>query len=80
MLLLVQRGGMDMKIYVYGTGCGAGNLIDSVLPVEKVTAFVDRLSDGMFLGRPVISLEQLAGRDLDILIVASRDAELVESE
>ncbi|MBQ6372552.1 MAG: class I SAM-dependent methyltransferase [Oscillospiraceae bacterium] len=69
-----------MKIYVYGTGCGSGNLIDEALPAEKVAAFVDHESGGTFLGRPVISLDQLAGRDFDILIVASRDAERVESE
>ena len=69
-----------MNIYVYGTGCGAGDLIDGALPAEKVTAFVEREGGGTFLGRPVISLAQLAGSDFDILIVASRDAELVESE
>lgn len=71
---------MNMKIYVYGTGCGAGGLIDSALPAEKVKAFVEREGGGTFLGRPVISLDQLAGSDFDILIVASRDAEHVERE
>ena len=51
-----------MEIYVYGTGCGAGELIDSALPAERVTAFVDErpVSDS-FLGRPVIRPEALAG-------------------
>ena len=69
-----------MKIYVYGTGCGAGDLADAALPAERVEAFVDRAGGGSFLGRPVISLEQLAGRELDLLIVASRGAERVERE
>ncbi len=30
---------MRMKIYVYGTGCGAGDLIDRALPAERVAAF-----------------------------------------
>ena len=68
-----------MDIYIYGTGCGAGDLVDEALPIEKVTAFVDR-EVGRFLGKPVITLSELAGRDFDLLIVASRDAEHVERE
>ena len=54
--------------------------MDEVLPVEKVTAFVEREGGGTFLGRPVITLEELSKREFDLLIVASRDAEGVESE
>lgn len=68
-----------MDIFIYGTGCGAGDLVDEALPIEKVTAFVDR-EDGRFLGKPVITLSELAGRDFNLLIVASRDAEHVERE
>lgn len=32
---------MRVEVYVYGTGCGAGELIDTVLPAERVAAFVD---------------------------------------
>lgn len=69
-----------MKIYVYGTGCGAGDLVDEALPIEKIEAFVERDGGGSFLGRPVISLEELAGRDFDLLIAASRDAERMAKE
>ena len=70
-----------MEIYVYGTGCGAGDLIDRALPAGKVTAFVDRRGGAdRFLGRPVISLEDLVGRDFDLLIVASREAETIGEE
>ncbi len=69
-----------MEIYVYGTGCGAGELIDAALPAERVRAFVDRPAGGRFLGRPVIAPEELRGRDLDLLIVASRRAEEIERE
>lgn len=68
-----------MDIFIYGTGCGAGDLVDEALPIEKVTAFVDR-EGGRFLGKPMITLSELAGRDFDLLIVASRDAEHVERE
>lgn len=69
-----------MKIYVYGTGCGAGDLVDEALPIEKIEAFVEREGGGSFLGRPVISLEELAGRDFDLLIAASRDSGRVAKE
>ena len=69
-----------MEIYVYGTGCGAGELVDSALPAERVAAFVDdrHVSDS-FLGRPVIGPEDLAERRLDLLIVASRRTERLEA-
>ncbi len=67
-----------MKVYVYGTGCGAGDLVDEALPAERIEAFVTREGGGSFLGRPVITLEQLAGQDFDLLIAASRDSEQIE--
>lgn len=67
-----------MRIYVYGTGCGAGELIDEALPVERVAGFVEERGEGSFLGRPVISPEELALRDFELLIVAGRDAERIE--
>ena len=45
-----------MKIYVYGTGCGAGDLIDAALPAERVEAFVDRAGGGRFLGSLNVAL------------------------
>ena len=67
-----------MEIYVYGTGCGAGELIDSVLPAERVAAFVDGGAHAdSFLGRPVISPEELAGRRCDLILVTTKAAEAV---
>ena len=71
---------MGMKIYLYGTGCGAGDLADGALPPERITAFVEREGGGSFLGRPVIALEELVGRDFDLLIAAGRGAEEIERE
>ncbi|MBO5544440.1 MAG: hypothetical protein J5949_07385, partial [Oscillospiraceae bacterium] len=68
-----------MEIYVYGTGCGAGELIDTAMDIDKVTAFVDS-SGGCFLGRPVISPEELAMLPCDLVIVASRQAEKIGRE
>ncbi len=64
-----------MNIYVYGTGCGAGELIDTALDISRVAAFVDSSATGDFLGRPVISPQELANRPYDLVIVASRQAE-----
>ena len=67
-----------MEIFVYGTGCGAGELIDTALPVERVAAFVDEdPRTGLFLGRPVIQPEELTGRRIDLLIVAGRQSGLI---
>ena len=72
---------MDMEIYVYGTGCGAGELVDAALPAERIAAFVEREPrPARFLGRPVIAPEELPGRQLDLLIVASRDAARIAEE
>lgn len=70
-----------MEIYVYGTGCGAGELIDAALPAGRVAAFVDESArpEG-FLGRPVIAPRELAGRRIDLLIVASRHAGRIAKE
>ena len=67
-----------MELYVYGTGCGAGDLIDGGLSPEKVTAFVESdPSRESFLGRPVISVRELAERDYDLILITSRQADEV---
>ena len=67
-----------MEIYVYGTGCGAGELIDTALPLDAVRAFVDsRPAADQFLGKPVIPPEELAKRDYDLVIVTSQAAEAI---
>ena len=62
-----------MELYVWGTGCGAGDLLDHALDASLVTAFVDSepLSDS-FLGRPVLRPEELRSREVDLVVVASR--------
>ena len=64
-----------MKIYVYGTGCGAGELARGTLPPERVAAFVEsHPTRETFLDRPVISVSALAERAVDLLIVTAKDA------
>ena len=67
-----------MKVYVWGTGCGAGELVDRVLPAETIEAFVeDNPHAGHFLGRPVICPNQLRDADCDLILVTLRDTERV---
>ena len=35
-----------MKFYIWGTGCGAGDLIDSGIDLRKVDAFIDSYPSG----------------------------------
>ena len=67
-----------MGIYVWGTGCGASELIDRGLAPERIAAFLDSFPGGSeFLGRPVLLPEQLDPADCDLLIVTTRQAEAV---
>ncbi len=69
-----------MKVYVWGTGCGAGDLMDRGLDPEAVSAFLDGEGrGGSFLGRPVIAPEALRGTDFDLILVASRQAEAISA-
>ena len=64
-----------MEIYVYGTGCGAGELTRETLEPTRIAAFVEsQPTRETFLGRPVISISMLAERTVDLLIVTAKDA------
>ena len=67
-----------MAIYVWGTGCGASELMEAGLETERIAAFVDSYPMGdMFLGKPVLLPEQLPMEDCDLLIVTARHAEAI---
>ena len=67
-----------MKLYVWGTGCGAGELMEHGVTPGQVTAFVDSAPQtDSFLGRPVIRPETLIGRDVDLILVASRQSRAI---
>lgn len=70
-----------MELYVYGTGCGAGELIEKGLDLSAVTAFVDgKGQTGHFLGKKVIRPEELAERGYDLILVTSRQSrEILET-
>lgn len=67
-----------MGIYVWGTGCGASELIESGLELSRITAFVDSFpAGGTFLGKTVLLPEQLPMEDCDILIITARHADAI---
>ena len=70
-----------MDLYVWGTGCGAGELADCGLDVSLVTAFIDSAPAAeSFLGRPVLRPEELRGRAVGFILVASRHAEEIAAQ
>lgn len=67
-----------MGIYVWGTGCGASELIEQGLNLERISAFVDSYPSGeTFLGKPVLLPEQLHLDDCELLIVTTRHTDAV---
>ena len=67
-----------MGIYVWGTGCGASELIEAGLEPERITAFVDSFPMGAaFLNRPVLLPEQLPLDNCELLIITTRHADAI---
>lgn len=67
-----------MGIYVWGTGCGASELIEQGLELDRIAAFVDSYPSGeTFLGRAVLLPEQLELADCDLLIITTRHSDAV---
>ena len=62
-----------MKLYIWGTGCGAGDLADHGLDMSQVCAFLDSAPvSGSFLGRPVLRPEEVKNGDIDLILVTRR--------
>ncbi|MGN1016915.1 MAG: TylF/MycF/NovP-related O-methyltransferase [Faecousia sp.] len=67
-----------MGIYVWGTGCGASELIAQGLDPETIAAFADSFpGKAEFLGRPVLLPEAIPVSDCELLIVTTRHADEV---
>ena len=67
-----------MGIYVWGTGCGASELIEAGLELGRITAFVDSFPMGeTFLEKPVLLPEALPVDDCELLIVTTRHADAI---
>ena len=62
-----------MGIYVWGTGCGASELIDRGVTPERIAAFVESSPDSAtFHGRPLLPPEAVPVPDCDLMIVTTR--------
>lgn len=67
-----------MGIYVWGTGCGASELLEKGFSLDRVEAFVDSYPMGdTFLGKPVLLPEQLDVASCDLLVITARHAEAI---
>lgn len=67
-----------MGIYVWGTGCGASELIEQGFALGRVEAFVDSFPMGdTFLGKPVLLPEKLDISDCELLIITARQADAI---
>ena len=67
-----------MSVYVWGTGCGAGELIERGLDLNTVSAFVEsRPSSDCFLGKPVKAPGQIDPESCELIIVSTRHAQEV---
>lgn len=67
-----------MGIYVWGTGCGASELLEAGMKLEAVEAFVDSFPSGdTFLEKPVFLPEHLPVDGIDLLIVTTRHTDAV---
>ena len=67
-----------MGIYIWGTGCGASELLEQGMELERITAFVDSFPGGTeFLGKPVLLPQQLTAADCDLLIITARHADAI---
>lgn len=67
-----------MSIYIWGTGCGASELLEAGLSLDRVAAFVDSFPSGeTFLGKPVLLPRQLPVENCGLLIVTTRHTEAV---
>ena len=67
-----------MGIYVWGTGCGASELLEQGFELDRVEAFVDSFPMGdNFLEKPVLLPDQLLLHDCDLLIITARHADAI---
>lgn len=67
-----------MGIYVWGTGCGASELLEQGLELDRVCGFVDSFPCGeTFLKKPVMLPEQLDIDQCELLIITARHTEAI---
>ena len=64
-----------MQIYMWGIGGGAAKIIARYLPLDRIAGFVtSRKSDSAssdFMGKPIYTPEEMAGKEYDAIVVSS---------
>ena len=61
-----------MKLYIWGTGRLAGNIVGRYINLDNIEAFIDNNSDRKeFVGKKVIRPEDLCDREFDAIVVAT---------
>ena len=64
-----------MKLYVWGTGCGAGELQSSGIDLKTIHAFIDSYPSGSgFMGKPVLLPEDVRRDEEYFIIVTARQS------
>ena len=74
-----------MGIYIWGTGCGAGEITDLLrthgCPADRIAAYVDNFPSGeSFQGRPVLRSSDLPVSEVRLLLVTSRHTEAIREQ
>lgn len=59
---------------MWGTGAGAGDLIDTVIDGDRITGFIDSYRTGSFLGKRIYSPREIRIMEYDAIIVAVQDS------
>lgn len=70
-----------MNLYIWGTGCSAGDLFQQGLDPKLVTAFIESTpAKPCFLGKPVLTPEQLDPASVDLILIASRHSDAIYAQ
>lgn len=70
-----------MGIYIWGTGCGAGEILGKGIRPEQITAFIDNAPVcSQFMGRPVIRPEQIPVADAELILVSCRQSTEIQKQ
>ena len=70
-----------MKLFVWGTGCGAAETVERGLDLSSISAFIEsKPSRKTFLDLPVISPSDAAAQNPDLIIVTCRSADQVAQQ
>ena len=80
-LYISAERGLFMKLFVWGTGCGAAEAMEKGLCPSHISAFIDSTPlKGTFLDLPVLTPDQAASMNPDLILVTCRQADQVAQQ